>query len=266
MQPGSEHPPALDERDPVRLEVCARRGGLKARRGLGAFTILQSLLVAGAFLSLYFFIGTVWSRGQNVVRKLGFGLVLTLVVGLAGMTLYGISSTGFEIKNDTALPEAFESVVFANLYAVVFGTTALFILLILRDVIMSKRRKETKRNFRIFLVMLLATVAVTVPYRPFESDVIISIVFGLTVVAILLNSFRLSWIVYLSKREKLMTMGLSFVLFVIYIPIYLASVGDTSLIAQSLTYYSRQLATFVAVMDLFAAIYFGMTFVSTLFP
>ncbi len=232
---------------------------------LGAFTILQLLLVAGAFLSLYFFIETVWSRGQSVVRKLGFALVLTLVVGVAGLTLYGISSTGFEIKNDSALPEAFESVVFANLYAVVFGTTSLFILLILRDVIMSKRRKETKRNFRIFLVVLLATVAVTVPYRPFESDVVISIAFGLTVGAILLNSFRLSWIVYLSKREKLITMALSFILFVVYIPIYMASVGESSLIAQSLTYYSRQLATFVAVMGLFGAIYFGMTFVSTLF-
>lgn len=232
---------------------------------LGAFTILQTVLVAGAFLLLYFYIEAVWRPDQNVVKKLGFALVLTLVVGLAGLSLYGISSTGFEIKNETALPEGFESVVFANLYAVVFGTTALFILLTLRDIIMSKRRKETKRNFRIFIVLLLATIAVTVPYRPFESDLLISVCFGLTVVAILLNSFRLSWIVYLTKREKLITMAFSFILFALYIPIYVASVGDSSVIAQSLTYYSRQLSTFVAVMDLFAAIYFGMTFVSTLF-
>lgn len=232
---------------------------------VGAFTVLQLALVAGAFLLLWFFLEKAWRRDGNAVRKLGFALVLTLAVGLAGLSLYGISSTGFEIKNDAALPEGFESVVFANLYAVVFGTTALFVLLTLRDIIMSKRRKETKRNFRIFLAMLLATVAVTVPYRPFESDIVISVCFGLTVVAILLNSFRLSWIVYLTKREKLLTMTFSFILFVLYIPIYIASVGDSSVIAQSLTYYSRQLATFIAVMDLFAAIYFGMTFVSTLF-
>ncbi len=232
---------------------------------LGALTILQALLVAGAFLSLYFYIETVWRRDQNVVRKLGFALVLTLVVGLAGLTLYGVSSTGFEIKNETALPEGFESVVFANIYAVVFGTTSLFILLTLRDIIMSKRRKETKRNFRIFLILLLVTVAITVPYRPFESDLLIAVSFGLTIVAILLNSFRLSWIVYLSKREKLITMAFSFILFALYVPIYVASVGESSVIAQSLTYYSRQLATTVAAMDLFAAIYFGMTFVSTLF-
>ncbi len=232
---------------------------------LGALTILQALLVVGAFLSLYFYIETVWRRDQNVVRKLGFALVLTLVVGLAGLALYGVSSTGFVIKNEVALPEGFESVVFANIYAVVFGTTSLFILLTLRDIIMSKRKKETKRNFRFFLVLLLTTIAITVPYRPFESDLLIAVSFGLTVGAILLNSFRLSWIVYLSKREKLLTMAFSFILFALYVPIYVASVDDSSVIAQSLTYYSRQLSTAVAAMDLFAAIYFGMTFVSTLF-
>ncbi len=233
---------------------------------VGFLSILQVLLVAGAFITLYLYIERVWRAGdQNVVKKMGFALILTLVVGVAGLILYTISTTGFEIKNEAALPEGFESIVFANLYAVVFGTTALFVLLTIRDIIMSKRRKETKRNFRIFLVVFLASIAVTLPYRPFESNIIVTLAFTLVIFAILLNSFRLSWIVYLTKREKLIAMTFSFILFGMYVPIYVASVGETSLIAQSLTYYSRQLETFIAGTTLFAATYFGMTFVSTLF-
>jgi sigma-B regulation protein RsbU (phosphoserine phosphatase) len=233
---------------------------------VGFLGVVQVVLAASAFVVLYLYIEKVWRAGdQNVVKKMGFALVLTLVVGIAGLTLYTISTTGFEIKNETALPEGFESIVFANLYAVVFGTTALFILLTIRDIIMSKRRKETKRNFRIFLFVFLAAIAVTLPYRPFESSLAVTLTFTLLILAILLNSFRLSWIVYLTKREKLITMAFSLVLLGLYVPIYVASVGETSVIAQSLTYYSRQLETFIAGTTLFAATYFGMTFVSTLF-
>ncbi|HLB00323.1 MAG TPA: GAF domain-containing SpoIIE family protein phosphatase [Bacteroidota bacterium] len=232
---------------------------------MGMLTVLQVVLTAGAFVCLYLYIEKVWRRDRNVVRKMGFALVLTLVVGLAGLILYTISSTGFDIKNEYALPQGFESIVFANLYAVVFGTTALFVLLTVRDIIMSKRRKETKRNFRIFLLVFLGAIVVTLPYRPFESGPVISVSFTLLIFAILMNSFRLSWIVYLTKREKLIAMSFSFILFVLYIPIYVTSVGESSLIAQSLSYYSRQLATFISGTTLFAATYFGMTFVTTLF-
>lgn len=232
---------------------------------LGMVTALQLVVTAGAFTTLYFFIALGWRRDQNVVRKLGFTLVLTLVVGLAGLVLYGVSTAGFEIKNDIALPQGFEAVVFANIYAAVFGTTALLVFLTLRDIILARRRKGTRRNFRILIVVLLAAVAVTVPSRPFEWSTAAAVAYGLALAAILLNSFRLSWIVTLTKREKLITMAFSFVLLGLYAPIYVATVSDTSGVAQALIYYSRQLWTFIALVNLFGAIYFGMTFVSTLF-
>ena len=82
----------------------------------------------GAIISLMKIFGLKIFENGDYPYRTGFVLigmlVLTLVVGLAGLSLYGISSSGFEIKNDVALPESFESVVFANLYAVVFGTTS----------------------------------------------------------------------------------------------------------------------------------------------
>jgi len=227
-------------------------------------TITRQVFMAAAFILLFFIMDSLWKRNQSPVKKLGFSLVLTLVVGLTAGMLSLLSGGSFEAKSSQLVPSGFDSIFVANAYGVVLGTTAVLILLVLRDIILAKPRRGTRRNFLILIALLLASSAATLPFKPLESDPVLTILSVLSISAMVANSFRLSWIVYLSKREKLFSMVYGFVLFCMFIGFSVVTLGDSS-IGQALLFYSRPLATFIHHIELFGAIYFGMTFVSTLF-
>jgi serine phosphatase RsbU (regulator of sigma subunit) len=233
--------------------------------GFGWIAFLQTGILVAGFLLMYFFIRSQWRRDQGPVRKLGLALVLSLIVGWSWLVLALTSGAVYDVKGDNLIPQNFETIVTANLYGVAGGLMAILILLILRDVILARRRKGTRRNFLVYLGTLAVAIGITLPYAPLETDVWTVGAFVLVILAAVVNSFRLSWIVYLTKREKLITMAFSFVLFAMYVVFYVFSAEQNSALSQGLRYFSRQAEVFISGSELFAAIYFGMTFISTLF-
>jgi len=226
--------------------------------------LLREIDIVAAFTLFYFFLESLWKREQNPAKKLGFALVVALVVGVASALISFAPSSGFDIKNNGLIPLGFDSVFWANVYGIVMGMTNLLVLMLIRDIIFSKRRKGSRRNFLIFLGLALLNAMWTLTMRPLDSSIITSIVTVLTIAAMLLNSFRLSWIVYLSKREKLFTLVYGFLLFGIFIGFDVITSG-TMPIAKAVLFYSPALKSFISSVALFATIYFGMTFISTLF-
>ena len=87
------------------------------------------------------------------------------------------------------------------------------------------------------------------------------------IVAILLmfvNSLRISWIAFLSKKEKIILLFLSIVISVLFI-INASSTGNSSTVAQILFNYSLPLNKFVTLIMIYGAIYFSVLFFTTLF-
>ncbi len=230
----------------------------------GWFGIFHDIFVLLAYALFYLLIESLWKRDQNPVKKLGFGLVLAIVVGVATIVLAFLPTSDFDTKGGALIPLGFDSVVMANLFGVLIGATMIVVLLIVRDIILSKRRKGTKRNFLIFIGLLIATALTTLMSDPLDPSVVTTILFALTIVAMLVNAFRLSWIVYLTKREKLFTMLYSFFLFCTFIALDIMILSNTVL-AKSLLFYSPPLKSFAASISVFSTIYFGMTLLSTLF-
>jgi serine phosphatase RsbU (regulator of sigma subunit) len=78
------------------------------------------------------------------------------------------------------------------------------------------------------------------------------------------NSFKQNWIVYLSKREKIYSVVFSILLFLtlVFLDIYLARESGNNI---NLAAYSKPLYTFIRLNALFGTVYFGVTFISTLF-
>ena len=230
----------------------------------GWLNAARHIFMAGAFVALYFLLESLWKREQSAVKKLGFGLILVVPVGLGVGLLSFALSNSFEVKNEALIPTGFDAVIFANVFGVVVGSTMLIVGLILRDLILARRRKGSRRNFLILLGLLLACALSTLPYGQLERGELPMGIFILAIIAMIVNSFRLSWIVYLSKREKLFSMGYGFILFCAFIAFAIAAFGEGS-ISTALTFYSRPLVALVRGVTLWGAIYFGMTFASTLF-
>jgi hypothetical protein len=226
--------------------------------------VVRDIFIIGAFGLLYLFFESLWKREANPAKKLGFALVVALVVGVASVAMSFAPSSGFDLKSGVLIPLGYDSIFWANAFGIVVGVIHLLMFMLIRDIIFSKRRKGTRRNFILLLVPMSANILLLLVLRPEESTVLTSVVYGLAIAAMVLNSFRLTWIVHLSKREKVFSIIYGFLLFAIFIGFDIITSGSGA-IARSIQFYSPVLNTFISSVALFATIYFGMTFISMLF-
>jgi phosphoserine phosphatase RsbU/P len=230
----------------------------------GILILLRDIGVLAAFALFYIYLESIWKRDQSPVKKLGFAFVMSLTVVLTMAFLSILSASDFDSKSLTLIPQDFEAIILANFVGVITGTFTLLLLLILRDIALAKRKKGSVRNLVIAFAAMSAAALSTFPLKALESSILTSILFGVSILAVLFNTFRLSWIVYLTKREKWYCMVYGFLLFGIFIAFDLLFLSDSQL-SRMLTYYSRQLHVMLALTSLGGTIYFGMTFLSTLF-
>jgi serine phosphatase RsbU (regulator of sigma subunit) len=148
--------------------------------------------------------------------------------------------------------------------SLLLGIVSIYLLFIIHDLVLFKRRKSTRRYYIAYFVLLFISCAMELPFIRFENGLLSSIFFSLTIVLIIINSFRQNWIVYLSKREKGYSIIYSVLLFfaLVVLDIYLAQRTGTNNLLKS---YSSTLHTFIWLNSIFGTIYFGVTFISTLF-
>jgi serine phosphatase RsbU (regulator of sigma subunit) len=242
--------------DVVRTSVAIDIGGLP---------IIRDVLLIGAFVLLYFFLElSDKTRIENAVRKLGLILVSAVVVAsvTTAVLLLG-TDISFESKGGMLNPLSFKTVFMAAFMGLSYAILSILIFRFLRDLVLYKRKRGTKRNLLILVFLMIGAAASTIGLDHLDSSVLTSILFGLAVAAMVTNSFRLSWIVYLSKREKVFGLIYAFLLFGVLTALNV--IIQTGIVNQLLLYHSYPLKEFVGMTLLFGNIYSGMAFISTLF-
>ena len=232
---------------------------------IGGLSLFRDGITIGAFVLLYLVANSFMAqRDQNPMKKLGLLLVVMLCALLVSIVLTATSAEGFDAKNLALLPLDYATLFVASLVSMVLGAFAVLTLRLLKDLILYNRKKGTQRNFLILVALILATAASSVTLRPLDSGVLMSIVFVVAIVAALANSFRLPWIVFLTKREKIIGLVYAFFLFMGFLVVNIL-MAQSTLIGRSLLYYSYPLKQFVLLTTILGNIYFGMAFISTLF-
>ncbi len=233
--------------------------------GVAGVGMFRELLTAGGFILFYRALHlSLPTRAPHPVRRLGVLLVGAAVLLALLLLVSTIDADGFEVKEMTLRPKDYASLFVSFFVSLFAGCYAILSLRLLRNLVLEYRKKWTLRIFRSLLVLIVLTALSTLAWRPLESNVLTSILYGVAIAVGVFNAFRLPWIVYLSRREKLLTLVFSFFLFVILtvLNIYMS---QYRLFSQGVIYYSTALQTFIALGMLFSNIYFGMAFVSTLF-
>jgi serine phosphatase RsbU (regulator of sigma subunit) len=230
-----------------------------------ALPLIRDIVVILAFVLLFFFIElSDKPRNESPVRKLGVILIMGTVLGLVTAILTFLEGEGsFESKGGELVPLNFRVVFLASFAGLSFAVFAILVFRVMRDLILYKRRKGTWRNLMIQLALMVATALSTVGSGPLETSVVTSILFATSIASMAVNAFRLSWIVYLTKREKVFTLVYAFLLFVVLTLVNVFS--HTGPVQQLLLYHSHPLREFTGLIALFGNVYAGMAFVSTLF-
>jgi serine phosphatase RsbU (regulator of sigma subunit) len=201
---------------------------------------------------------------RNTPKEIGrvfFAIVLSLlVVGLA-IIFQPLEFSGRETMN---MYHSAIFMFFSTLIAFILGVVTLYILFTLHDMILFKRRKSTRRYYFAYLIFLFAACGAELPFFHLEDTFLPPIFFSIAIVFIVVNSFKQNWIVYLSKREKIYSIVYSILMFIalIMLDVYLATGSGSN---NAIISYSRPLHTFIQLNAIFGTIYFGVTFISTLF-
>ncbi len=232
---------------------------------LGLLFQLRNLFVVAAFAGLYLFIKSVMpKRSVNPLRLFGIIFITLLTFFTIFLIITLISIDGYEAVETKLVPVDYLTILFSNIASIVTGTTAILFLYIISQLIFIKRRRGTQRNFIFFLILLSIASLSTWNLNPLESSTTSYVLFVCAIIAGIANSFKFSWIVYLSKREKMFSIGYGFLLFVLLI-IFNIALTENGFINRSLLYYSHPLQFFVRIVAIFSVIYFGMSFVVSLF-
>lgn len=225
---------------------------------------IRDAAITASFLLLYFYIrGGKLEKAlaipKNIGKLLAYAVVVLFLLGL--VLVSGVSS----VLQSEDVP-AHQAAIAGLLYLILSISLGMFsasTLLTIRDLILYKRKKGTKRNFIIFLVLLFANNLVVLPVLPAEGKFVASMVFPLVVIMIVVNSFKQNWIVYLSRREKIYSIAYGALLFIAFVLINF--LANRSPIDQSLANFFQPLQNFIQLNSIFGAVYFGMAFVSALF-
>ncbi len=229
-----------------------------------AITLFKDITIIIGFIALFLFIKLYWKRESFPLKRLVAILILTVLVFIVSLLISQILPAEFEIKSFQLNPINFSSIIIANVLSAVLGVSAIIILLLLKDVIFHKRRSYTSRNFMFLIIGLIAASLSTVDLNPYESRTVSYILYVVLILLILLNSFRLSWIVYLSRKEKILTIVYSLFLLALFIALKF-NISESANIGKYLLYYSFPLKTFIDGTFLFGAIFFGVALIGTLF-
>ncbi|MBR9975216.1 MAG: SpoIIE family protein phosphatase [Bacteroidetes bacterium] len=201
---------------------------------------------------------------QLIGRTMLAGTLYLLLIGIVKLT----ANPSFTEVNGIVAPASFSSLMATIVLAIGSGVCAIVVFTGLSRLVFVKRRKSTRRNYAFLLTaasgyVLLAFISSPNGFGVTALETVTLIVSVLALIALLLNAFHFSWILMLSRREKLITLLLAFFGFIFFIilSIYAGS-GET--VSRALQTYHPLLSAFVNIALDFGALSMGIGFVSTL--
>ncbi len=238
-------------------------------------------LVLAAYTSLWFLFSA-YFKNRRTSPSTVFWTTLVLGAVLLGIArlVIGIGrppvstpnalALGFEVdpSSRTYVPLTLATVVKMNALSVLEGSFALFLLHRFRDLALFKRTKGSQRNWYLMIgAMTLASVSTfMIEPDPDRLPLLQTLAVIPAVILMVINSFRLSWIPFLSFRGKTASLGLAVLLLGLLVGGLLF--GDAGFLPGADTYivnYSFPLRQFSLLSIVFGILYCTTAFLSLLF-
>ncbi len=233
--------------------------------GISGLGTVRELALLASFASIGIALGSAEDRTKhNVPKDLG-RLLLFYAAVLAAIIFMTVTSLfGGEEGQETSVRYVAIHLLGTYIVGILVTVVAIVTLQRLRSMVLHKRTRGVRRNFLLFLGALGTTVLLSMPFIPPAGGILTYLSFTIAVILAVVNAFRQSWIVYLSRREKIYALVYAFLLFVVLtiLDVLLAQRSDSQ---RAMLGFSPPIHAFVQITCLFATFYAGMAFVSTLF-
>ena len=227
--------------------------------------LLLDLLIAASI----FFLLLAMIRFENSRTAAPLSLVLNVGILLALMFFILVFS-------DYLLPGIFNNInlklnnpglvynIVSFIYVMLIIGFISFFLITLRHFFFLNQRKNLSVYFNTMMVFFfLASLSINF-FSSEELSFLSTTFFAVSVLLMIFNSIRISWIAFLSKKEKTYLLLLSFVITILFIVSILNS-AEGNIYNQILTAFSPSLRQFSQMIMIYGSIYFVFLFFTTLF-
>lgn len=234
----------------------------------GSNLVLLSLLQDIISIALIFALSVKikeWIR-VNKISFLNLTVAVAVILGIMLTTIW-ISPMFMDeliqkIKKEFSL-FSFASNIVGILYFCVFAIGAAFIFVVLKEFYFSKRIKYNPVYFQLLIIFAILSASSYTLLKNIN-DAIPTAFMVVTTILIIKNSFGISWIAFLNKKEKYKLLFISLTITV------LASVlagysADISLHSETLITYSSGFTKLSLLILIYALVYFGVLFFTVLF-
>lgn len=168
-----------------------------------------------------------------------------------------------DVRNKLTDPSFFESIVF-SLFGILILVTACYWFASFNEFYFNKRRENNYSLYVIMIVFISLSSVSNLLFNESEHDYILDTFFILAVVFIALNSVKITWIAFVSKKEKIALLFLSVIITVLFI-LNLLNSSESTFTNLVLRNFSPTLQQFFSLILLYGSIYFSVLFFTTLF-
>lgn len=227
---------------------------------------VRNICTLASIVFVYFYIQMYKKeRQRGIVRQIGFVAVWSGLFLAAYLLTSFLPLKGFETRELKLFPRDYLTIFFSSIISLIAAIFSIFTILHIKDLIHYKRKKNTKRNFLLLFGFIVAASGSTLLSRPLEKSALETFFTIVSILFIIINSFRLAWIAYLPRREKIYALLYSLLGFFGFLAILIILSTETGWTQKGMLYYSYPLFMFVQLVSILGAVYFGMAFSSTLF-
>ena len=217
------------------------------------------------FLTIYFLYNYLH---QSLTNKLDAPLSLVLNIGILGALLFfilSIANSAYEADINGKISFNFFNSLLSILLIFLFIASIVYIFTSFRELFFLRQKKDPSMYFNTMLVffslsffsniLLLIDPTMDYPHSAF---------YVVAIVLICLNSIRVAWIAFLTKKQKYYLLGLSIVLSVVF-GLAFSLLIDSEIVRQMIYTFSPGLHTVFSLVMIYGTIYFGVIFFITLF-
>jgi sigma-B regulation protein RsbU (phosphoserine phosphatase) len=154
--------------------------------------------------------------------------------------------------------------VISFLYVLFFAAVISQLFLIFKELFFLKQKRRRNVYFNTMVVFfLLASLTTVLNYFP-NLSYIKNTFFIISTILIIVNSIKISWIAFITKKEKLSLLLLSVIISALFF-VNLFGSSDENSHFQIFSGFSTALGEFYKIMMIYGAIYFAVLFFTTLF-